>query len=367
MIPFVDLRAQYADLKPEIDSAIQRVLDHAGFILGKEVADFEGAFAKYVSAKGAVGVASGTAALHLSLFACGVGEGDEVICPSFTFFATGEAISQTGATPVFVDIDPVTYNLDPNCIEAAISDRTRAIIPVHIYGQPADMDAILKIARARGIKVIEDAAQAHGAVYNGERCGSLGDLACFSFYPSKNLGAYGDGGIVTGDDPELLDRVRRLSNHGRQSKYEHSEIGWGYRLDSLQAAILNLKLGHLDDWNEARRFRARRYNERFAGSEALDLPIEIDGARHVYHVYAIRVRQRDQLVEHLSAAGVQTLVHYPIPMHLQPAFTELGYKNGDLPITESVSNEILSLPLFPELTEKQQDFVADQVLSFFSP
>ena len=253
MIPVVDLKAQYAAIKPEVDTAIQRVLAHTQFIQGPEVRSFEEAFARFVGAEAAIGVASGTAALHLALLACGIGPGDEVITTPFTFYATAEAINQAGATPVFVDIAPDTYNLDPAKIEAAITPRTRAIIPVHLYGQSADMDEILAIARRHGLRVIEDAAQAHAAEHRGRRCGSLGDLACFSFYPSKNLGCYGDGGMVTGSDPALLARIRRLRDHGRVGKYEHVELGWGSRLDALQAAILGAKLPHLEQWTEQRR------------------------------------------------------------------------------------------------------------------
>ena len=260
MIPVVDLKAQYAAIKPEVDAAIQRVVESTGFIMGPEVRSFEAAFARFVGAEAAIGVASGTAALHLALLACGIGPGDEVITTSFTFYATAEAINQAGATPVFVDIAPDTYNLDPAKIEAAITPRTRAIVPVHLYGQSADMDAILAIARQHGLRVIEDAAQAHAAEHHGRRCGSLGDLACFSFYPSKNLGCYGDGGMVTGSDPALLARIRRLRDHGRVGKYEHVELGWGSRLDALQAAILGAKLPHLEEWTEQRRAAAARYN-----------------------------------------------------------------------------------------------------------
>jgi len=364
-IPLVDLKAQYASIRPEIDAAIQRVLDHTGFILGDEVRRLEEAFAEYVCAHGAVGVATGTAGLHVSLMACGVGEGDEVITSPFTFFATAEAITQAGATPVFVDIDPATCNIDPGLVEEAITPRTRAVIPVHMYGQPADMAPIMDIAARHGLRVIEDAAQAHGAEYHGRRCGAIGDLACFSFYPSKNLGAYGDGGIVTGDDPDLLERVRSLSNHGRLTKYEHGEVGWGYRLDALQAAIVGTKLAHLDEWNDARRERAYGYNQRFADSEAVRTPVEAEGMRHVYHVYAIRVPQRDALADHLGAVGVQTVVHYPVPLHLQPAYTGLGYEPGQFPNAERVAADVVSLPLYPELSPDQQDRVAESVLSFF--
>ncbi|HIQ06556.1 MAG TPA: DegT/DnrJ/EryC1/StrS family aminotransferase, partial [Anaerolineae bacterium] len=344
----------------EIDAAIQRVLDHTGFIMGKEVADFEKAFANYCQTEYAVGVASGTAALHLALLACGVGPGDEVITTPFTFFATGEAISQTGAKPVFVDIDPVTYNIDPSRIEAAITPRTKAIIPVHLYGQPADMDPILEIAQEHGVKVIEDAAQAHGAEYHGRRAGSIGDLACFSFYPSKNLGCYGDGGAVVGSDVALIEQVRLLRDHGRTSKYEHAELGWGYRLDAMQAAILGAKLPHLDAWNDARRAAAYRYNELLAGMDVVT-PRELNGVCAVYHCYVIRTPHRDEVVVRLRSQGIGAGIHYPIPLHLQPAYEHLGHQLGDFPVSEACSQEVLTLPLFPEITEEQQARVVDAI------
>jgi len=362
-VPLVDLKAQYASIKPEMDVAIQRVLSHCGFIMGPEVKAFEEAFAVYCGAEQAVGVASGTAALHLSLLACGLGPGDEVITTPFTFFASGEAISQTGARPVFVDIDPFTYNIDPAQIEAAITPRTKAIMPVHLYGQPAEMDPILDVAHRHDLLVIEDAAQAHGAEYRGRRAGSAGDLACFSFYPSKNLGCYGDGGMIVGSDPELLARVRKLRDHGRISKYEHDELGWGYRLDALQAAILGVKLRHLDDWNEARRAHAERYNELFADTEVIR-PMVLDHVKHIYHCYVIRTPRRDELVEHLKAEGIGVVIHYPLPLHLQPAYKDLGHQLGDFPVSELCAEEVVSLPMYPELTDEQQQRVADVVKEF---
>ncbi len=362
-VPLVDLKAQYASIKPEMDVAIQRVLSHCGFIMGPEVKAFEEAFAVYCGAEQAVGVASGTAALHLSLLACRLGPGDEVITTPFTFFASGEAISQTGARPVFVDIDPFTYNIDPAQIEAAITPRSKAIMPVHLYGQPAEMDPILNVAHRHDLLVIEDAAQAHGAEYRGRRAGSAGDLACFSFYPSKNLGCYGDGGMIVGSDPELLARVRKLRDHGRISKYEHDELGWGYRLDALQAAILGVKLRHLDDWNEARRAHAERYNELFADTEVIR-PSVLDHVKHIYHCYVIRTPRRDELVEHLKAEGIGVVIHYPLPLHLQPAYKDLGHQLGDFPVSELCAEEVVSLPMYPELTDEQQQRVADAVKAF---
>lgn len=356
-------------------AAVQRVLNHAEFILGEEVADFERAFAEFVRVRGAVGVASGTAALRLALQACGIGRGDAVMTTAHTFFATAEAIAQTGARPVFVDIDPVTYALDPNRVEDAVkrpeSQRwqtggrpIRAIVPVHLYGHPADMAPLLEIARAFDLWVIEDAAQAHGAEYEGRRCGGIGHLGCFSFYPGKNLGACGDAGMVTGNDQQLLETVRRLRDHGRTTKHEHQEIGWAERIDALQAAILKAKLRHLDAWTEARRSHARRYAELLAGAPLL-LPTEAAFARHVYHLYVVRWGRRDALLAHLGANGIGAGVHYPIPLHRQPAFLHCGYGDVSLPRTEQVAAEVLSVPMFPELTEDQLVRVADVLKEFF--
>jgi dTDP-4-amino-4,6-dideoxygalactose transaminase len=360
LIPLVDLKAQYAAIKPEIDSAIQRVVDSTAFILGEEVADFERDFAAYLGAQGAVGVASGTSALQLALLAVGVGAGDEVITTAHTFVATAEAISHTGARPVFVDIDPLTYNIDPRLIEKAVTPRTKAIVPVHLYGQPADMTTITAVAKGHGLRVIEDAAQAHGAEVNGRRCGSLADLATFSFYPGKNLGAYGDAGAVTGNDPELLEKVRKLRDHGRLSKYEHDEIGFGERIDALQAAILRAKLSHLEDWTEARRRNATIYSELFAGSQVI-APRAAPNVRHVYHLYVIRCSGRDALLDHLKSKGIGAGIHYPVPLHRQPAYLSRGYAELSLPLTEAAAAEILSLPMYPELTEEQIGYIAESV------
>jgi dTDP-4-amino-4,6-dideoxygalactose transaminase len=364
-IPLVDLNAQYADLKDEVNAAIERVLANSSFILGAEVTAFEQAFAPYVGASQAVGVASGTAALHLALLACGVGPNDEVITTAHTFIATAEAISHTGARPVFVDIDPRTYTLDPEQVEDAITPRTRAIVPVHLYGHPAAMDDLLDIASRRNLWLVEDAAQAHGATYNGVPCGSLGHLACFSFYPGKNLGAYGDAGAVTGNDRWLLDRVRKLRDHGRTSKYEHDEIGFGERLDALQAAILSVKLKHLDRWIAARRALAERYTAALADTD-LVTPGEVAGAHHAYHLYVVRSAERDALLSHLDARGVKAGVHYPVPLHRQPAYQARGYGDVELPHTERAAQEVLSLPLYPELTSHQADHVVAAVKEFLA-
>ncbi|HYV07222.1 MAG TPA: DegT/DnrJ/EryC1/StrS family aminotransferase [Blastocatellia bacterium] len=362
-IPLVDLKAQYDTIKPEIDTSIQRVLDKTSFILGDEVAAFEAAFAKVVGANGAVGVGSGTAALQLAMLACGIGPGDEVITSAHTFIATAEAISHTGARPVFVDIDARSFNLDPNQVEKAVSSRTRAILPVHLYGQPADLDPLLDIEQSKDLWLIEDAAQAHAAEYKGRRCGSIGHIACFSFYPGKNLGAYGDAGAVTSNDESLLAKVRKLHNHGRTTKYEHDEIGWGERLDALQAAVLGAKLPHLESWTEARRSHARIYSELLAGCD-VTTPYESPDARHVYHLYVIRSRHRNDLLDFLKTNGVDAGIHYPIPLHRQPAYAQQGYSDVRLPVSEQAAAEVLSLPMYPELNEAQIHYVAEVVRQF---
>lgn len=359
-IPLVDLKAQYVAIKPEIDAAIQRVVDATSFILGNEVAGFEQSFAALVGARGAVGVASGTAALHLALLAVGIKPGDEVITTAHTFIATAEPISLIGARPVFVDIDPLTYNIDPGSVEEAITSRTRAIVAVHLYGQPAQLEALRDIAKSHGLWLIEDAAQAHAAEYEGRRCGSFGDLACFSFYPGKNLGAYGDAGAVTGNDEELLARVRKLRDHGRTTKYEHEEIGFPERIDALQAAILAAKLPHLEEWTEARRAHARLYNE-LLSSSSVTTPFESPNVRHVYHLYVLRTHSRDRMLEHLKNRGIGAGIHYPIPLHRQPAYLKQGYGDVKLPITEMIAGEVISLPMYPELTREQIEFVAQAV------
>ncbi|GAB4563753.1 MAG: DegT/DnrJ/EryC1/StrS family aminotransferase [Anaerolineae bacterium] len=357
-IPLVDLKAQYQLIRDEIDAAIQRVIDNTAFIMGPEVKAFEEEFAAYCEASYAVGVSSGTAALFLALKACGIGPGDEVITTPMTFIATAEAVSQAGARPVFVDIDPRTYNIDPDQVQAAISPRTRAILPVHLYGQPAEMDPLLAIARRHGLWVIEDAAQAHGARYKGRRVGTLGDIACFSFYPGKNLGAYGDAGAVVTNNPELAARVRALRDHGRRSKYVHDELGWGERLDALQAAILRVKLRYLDQWNEARRQRAQTYSELLADLNVV-LPFVPSHIEPVFHCYVIRTPRRDEVLQALREQGIGAGIHYPIALHQQPAYRSLGYGEGAFPVAEQCSREVLSLPMYPELTQEQQQLVVD--------
>jgi len=357
MIPFADLQAQYRALKPEIDAAVLAVLEKAQFILGPAVAAFETDFAAYCQTAEAVGVNSGTSALHLALLAAGVGPGDEVITVPYTFVATVAAIEYAGARPVLVDVEPDYWTMDPARFEAAITPRTKAVIPVHLYGQPADMDPILDIARRHGIAVIEDACQAHGSEYKGRRCGSMGDLGCFSFYPGKNLGAYGEGGAVVTNDPAMAQKMRLLRAWGEEVRYEHKYRAFNYRMDGVQGAVLGVKLRHLEAWTELRRQHAGEYARRLAGTPAR-LPIERPGSRHVYHLYVVRLQDRDVWRAQLSEAGVQTGVHYPIPVHLQPAYRDLGYTAGDFPVSEQVATEVLSLPMFPELTSGQIDEVA---------
>ncbi len=363
-IPLIDLKAQYATIKFEIDAAIQRVIETTSFINGPDVQTFEQEFARYCGAAHAVGVASGTAALQLALQACGVQPGDEVITVAHTFCATAEAIVHVGARPVFVDIDPQTYTISPEAAARAITPRTKAIVPVHLYGMPADMDAIQALAQQHGLVIIEDAAQAHGATYKGQSVGTLGHAACFSFYPGKNLGAYGDAGAVTTNDPALAQRVLALRDHGRavrpdgkRAKYEHDQVGYGERLDTLQAAVLRVKLRHLPDWTARRQAIAQRYLELLADMP-IGLPFVPTDCEPVWHLFVIRVPHRAEVQAYLAAQGIETGIHYPIPLHLQKSFAGLGYRAGDLPHTEAAAQEILSLPIYPELSEEQQAHVA---------
>jgi dTDP-4-amino-4,6-dideoxygalactose transaminase len=357
VIPFVDLKAQYASIKSEVDAAIQGILDSCQFTLGKEVASFEEEFAAYSGAEIGVGVNTGTSSLHLALLAAGVGPDDEVITVPFTFVATAAAIHYTGATPVYVDIDPKTLTMDPAGLEQAITPRTKAIIPVHLYGQTADMDPILAIAKKHGLVVIEDACQAHGAEYKGRRAGSIGDMGCFSFYPGKNLGAYGEGGMVTTSNPEFARIIRMLRDWGSEKKYHHVLKGYNYRLEGLQGAVLRVKLRHLEKWTEARRSAAANYDKLLAGT-GIETPFARADSRHVYHVYALRTGERQQWQEFLTSRSIQSGIHYPIPVHLQEAYASPRYKAGDFPHSEAAASEVLSLPMFPELTSAQQDQVA---------
>lgn len=361
MIPFVDLKAQYVTIQHEIGAAIQGVLERCQFTLGSDVRAFEGDFAAHCGAPIGVGVNTGTSALHLALLAAGIGPGDEVVTVPFTFVATVSAIHYTGATPVFVDVDPATLTMDVTALEAAITPRTRAILPVHLYGMPADMDPILEIARRHGLVVIEDAAQAHGAEYKGRRVGSLGDMGCFSFYPGKNLGAYGEGGMVVTANPAYARTLRMLRDWGAERKYDHVLKGYNYRLEELQAAVLRVKLTRLDGWTEARR-RAAQHYDALLGELGIAAQATPDYANPVHHLYVVRSRQRDAWQAALTARGIQTGIHYPTPVHLLPAFADLGYEAGRFPVSERAAREVLSLPMFPELTAAQRHEVADAVL-----
>lgn len=360
MIPFVDLKAQYLSIKDDVDAAIQGVLDSCQFTLGNEVAAFEQEFAAYCACTHGIGVNTGTSALHLALLAAGIGPGDEVITVPFTFVATVSAIDYTGARPVFVDIDPQSFTMDPAAIEGAISARTKAIVPVHLYGQPADMDPILAIARRHGLVVIEDACQAHGAQYKGRPAGSMGDLGCFSFYPGKNLGAYGEGGMVVTHDARHARTIQMLRDWGAEKKYHHVLKGFNFRLEGIQGAVLRVKLRHLEQWTEARRAAASRYDALLAGAGVATPRTSVD-VRHVYHLYVIRTAQRQAWQDALGAQGIQTGIHYPTPVHLLPAFADLGHHSGDFPHAEQAANEVLSLPMFPELTASQCESVARAV------
>jgi dTDP-4-amino-4,6-dideoxygalactose transaminase len=364
-VPFANLSAQYFNLKAEIDRAVEDVLTRGDFIMGRAVGEFEREFARYCQAGYGVGCGSGTAALHLALLACGIGRGDEVVTTPHTFIATTEAITQTGARSVFADIEEKTYTLDPKRVESCITPRTKAIIAVHLYGQCADMDALRALAGRYGLKLIEDAAQSHGATYRGKSAGTLGDVACFSFYPGKNLGAAGDAGMVVTDDEEMARKMRVLSNHGRNDKYVHFIEGYNYRLDTLQAAILQVKLPHLERWNGTRKKIAALYRDRLADLPLI-LPHERERGSHVYHLYVVRSERRDALRDFLAQRGIATGIHYPIPLHLQEAYQYLGYRHGDFPVTEKVAAEIFSLPIFPEMTEAEAERVAASIRAFFA-
>ena len=359
MIPYLDLKEQYKRIKPEIDKAVFQVLESGRFILGEEVKAFEEEFAAYCQTRYAVAVNSGTSALHLSLLAMGVGAGDEVITTPLTFVATVAAILYTGAKPVLVDIDSSTLNIDVHQIPSAVTKRTKAILPVHLHGKPADMGALGELARQNNLAVVEDAAQAHGAEFMGRRVGGLGDIGCFSFYPGKNLGAYGEGGAVTTNDPELARKIRLLRDWGAENRYQHELKGFNCRLEAIQGAVLRVKLRHLEKWIDARARIAKRYDELLKG--VVEIPSTPRQVRHVYHVYAILAEKRDRLQEYLSSRDVHTNIHYPIPVHLQKAYTDLGYKEGDFPVAEDACRKLLSLPLYPEMTTAQVDEVAENI------
>ncbi len=375
-IPLVDLKSQYEEIKDEIQGAINRVLDSTAFILGEELAKFEEEFAKFCNTKYAVGTSSGTSALHLALLSLGIGEGDEVITTPYTFTATVETIIHSGAKPVFIDINPRDYNIDVQKLGEFIKKRCkvnsktnqptnkqtnqliRAIIPIHLYGQPADLDPILKLAKKYNLKVIEDACQAHGAKYKGKRVGSIGDIGCFSFYPGKNLGAYGDGGMVVTNDGKMTNKIRMLRDHGRREKYEHLMVGYNYRLDALQAAILRVKLKYLDEWNEKRRKNALIYNELLKDFDVIT-PYEEEYARHVYHLYVIRIKRRNEIYKFLQGKSIFCGIHYPLPLHLQKVYHRLGYKKGDFPVAEECAKEVISLPIYPELKREEIEYIVE--------
>lgn len=363
-VPLLDLRLQYRQLKEDLDRVIEPLLASANYIEGSPVLEFEQAFGAYCGVNEAIAVDSGTAALHLVLLALGIGRGDEVIVPTNTFIATAAAVHLVGARPVFVDADPETWQMDLRAVKASISPHCRAIISVHLYGQPLQMNELQRICREKRLELVEDAAQAHGARCGERRVGGFGTAACFSFYPGKNLGAFGDAGAITTNQSHLAERLRSLRNHGRLTKYAHAEVGFNYRMDALQGAVLHYKLSFLDGWNERRRYWADRYRERLRGLPVL-LSNPIPETQHVYHLFTLRCEQRDQLAQFLADRGIQTGIHYPIPLHLQPAFRHLGHKKGDFPVAERIADEILSLPIFPEMAEQQFEHVCRSVAAFF--
>lgn len=365
-VPLVDMAARYKAVEKEVKAAVISVLESGHFILGSDVSSLEKEAAEYIGAKHAVGVASGTDALHLALLACGVKKGDEVITTPFTFIATVEAIAYTGATPVLVDIAPDSYNIDPKKIAKKISRKTKAIIPVHMYGQAADMEPIMALAEEHGLKVIEDTAQAFGGEYNGRKLSGIGHVGCTSFFPTKNLGGAGDGGMVFTDDEEIAARVRVLHVHGSAAKYVHHVLGFNSRLDSIQAAILRVHLKYLDKWNGYRRMHAEIYNRLLGGNERILLPKELPGNKHVYNLYSVRVSEREACQKFLQERGISTAVHYPIPVSGQESFRHLGYKAKDLPASSRISKEVFSIPMYPEMKEEQIEYVCESLLEFLA-
>jgi dTDP-4-amino-4,6-dideoxygalactose transaminase len=366
-VPMLDLSEQYQGLRTEVINAMDEVMSSSQFILGKNVKKLEADIAKYSNVAHGIGCGNGSDAIHIALQALGVGPGDEVITTAFTFFATGGAVVRAGAKPVYVDIDPVTYNIDPEKIEAAITENTKAIIPVHLYGQMADMERIAEIAKKHNLAIVEDAAQAIGSKHNGKSVGELGSAATYSFFPTKNLGAYGDGGMIVTNDDETAENCRVIRVHGSKPKYYHHVLGYNSRLDELQAAVLNVKFPHLDEWGNLRREKAATYtsllNEKLG--DLVATPVEKEGNYHVFHQYTIRVEQRDELQKFLNEQGVSTMIYYPLPLHVQPVFKDLGYKEGDLPEAEKAAKEALSLPMFPELKTEQQEYVVAKIAEFF--
>jgi dTDP-4-amino-4,6-dideoxygalactose transaminase len=362
-IDVFSLKRQYEQIKDELKAPVERIMQSGAFILGEEVGLFEKEFSGYCGAKYGIGVNSGTDALFLACLACGIGKGDEVITPTYTYIATSFGISMAGAKPVFVDIDEKTCNIDPLKIEKAITEKTKAILPVHLYGHPADMDPVMRIAEKHGLKVIEDCAQAHGALYKNKKAGRLGHTACFSFYPTKNLGAFGDGGMILTDSEEIRNKALLLRDYGRKGRYENIIKGYNSRLDTLQAAILRVKLKYLDEWNEERRKNAALYTKLLKESDInIILPCEAGYAQHVYHQYVVRVKNRDTILRKLSDKGINVLIHYPIPIHLQECYKDLGYKKGDFPVSEKCCQEVFSLPMYPELKEEEIKYVVDAIV-----
>src|SRR3989344_1857951 len=360
-VPFVDLKMQYYSIKYDIDAKIFEIIDNTSFILGKAVEDFENSFAAYCNSKYAVCTNSGTSALHLALLAHGIGNGDEVITVPNTFMATASSVCHAGAKPVFVDVDKKTMNIDASKLKNALTSRTKAIIPVHLFGQPADMDPVLGFAKENNLVFIEDACQAHGAEYKSKKLPLV--TGCFSFYPGKNLGAYGEGGAIVTNNSEVAEKIKLLRAHGESPKYNHKVIGYNYRMEGIQGAVLGVKLNYLDKWTNLRRQNAKSYNDLLSSSKAV-IPNEAEYSKHVYHLYVIRSKSRDALREFLKKEGIDTGIHYPLPLHLQPALSDLNYKKGDFPVTEKVADEILSLPMFPELTQEQIRFVVDKIKEF---
>lgn len=365
LVRFVDLKEQYNIIKEEINKSITGVLESCQFILGPETTAFEEEFAKYCGTDFCVGVSNGTDALKFSLIALGIKPGDEIITTSNTFIATAEAISQIGAEPVFVDIDPKTYNINTEQLSGVINSKTKAIIPVHLYGQCANMEVILDLAKNYDLKVVEDACQAHGSVYKGKRAGSFGDVAAFSFYPGKNLGAYGEGGAITTNQSEIYAKIRMLRDHGQESKYNHAIEGYNGRLDSIQASILRVKLRHLDKWNSQRQRLSRLYNLYLAEVNDMSVPFISEHCEHIFHLYVVRIKDRDKLRKFLAEKDIETGIHYPVPIHLQKAYAYLGYKKGTFPVTEKITEEILSLPMYPELTEDAVEYVAKMIKGYY--
>lgn len=363
-VPYLDLKVQYESLRDEIADSLQQVLDNTAFAGGPFVEKFEKEFAAFCQSKFALGVGNGTDALWASLTALGIGQGNEVITTPNTFIATTEAILLSGAKIVFVDIDEVTYNIDPALIESAITERTKAIIPVHLYGQPADMDPIMEIAKKHGLFVIEDACQAHGARYKGRRAGTIGDIGCFSFYPGKNLGAYGEAGGIVTDNPQLVETIKMFRDHGQRKKYHHSIFGWNGRMDGFQGAVLSVKLKYLDHWNENRRKNAELYNNFLGDVEGIITPAQAEYAEHVYHIYTIRVKNRDKLMASLGEKNISCGIHYPIPLHLQDAYRDMGHSKGSFSVAEKCSEQVISLPMYPELSEEQIEKVSREVKAF---